>query len=465
MMRRMNDALRHAAVEARDPRFDGVFYTGVTSTGIYCRCVCPARMPKPQNRRFFASAAAAEREGFRPCLLCRPEAAPGVAPIDRGDRLAGAALAEIEAGALEEEGIEALAERLGVTSRHLRRVTGEALGASPIELAQTHRLLTAKRLLTETDMSATAIAFAAGFQSLRRFNALFRDRYGIAPSRIRARKAAARSAGVRLSLAARGAWSPAASFAFLAARALKGVEVVEGLAYRRVLTIKDATGVIAVESHSRGVHLTIPDELAPHLRAIIARVRRAFDLDCDIDAIDAALGRAGGALAVDVGIRPGVRLVGGLDAFEIVARAILGQQVTQSAGRALAEKVARTFGRPVNFGEGFDRAFPAPRVIADQAPEDIAALGMPLARARTLVGAARAYGEPFAITTLDDIEGLGPWTKAYVRMRALGDPDAVLANDSAVRRALFDAGAEMLAPWRSYATMRAWSAPLKGAAV
>jgi AraC family transcriptional regulator, regulatory protein of adaptative response / DNA-3-methyladenine glycosylase II len=184
---RIDDETAHAAVEARDRRFDGLFFTGVTSTGIYCRCVCPARLPKRQNRQFYPTAAAAERKGFRPCLLCRPERAPGQAPIDAAERLAHDALKRIEAGALEESGLEDLAAELGVTGRHLRRVMMETFGAAPIDLAQTHRLLTAKRLLADTDLSMAEVAFASGFKSVRRFNALFVERYRLTPSRVRRR--------------------------------------------------------------------------------------------------------------------------------------------------------------------------------------------------------------------------------------------------------------------------------------
>jgi len=468
-MTHLDDSTRHAAVEARDHRFDGVFFTGVSSTGIYCRCVCPARIPKRQNRHFFASAAAAERAGFRPCLLCRPEAAPGVAPIDRGDALAAAALAEIETGALEEEGADALAQRLGVTSRHLRRVTLAAFGASPVELAQTHRLLTAKRLLKETGMSATAIAFAAGFRSLRRFNALFLERYGMAPSRIRDRRtkkfnASGSSAGVRVRLSARGTWSPKPAFAFLAARALAGMERVDGLVYVRTLALKNATGFVRIEAAPRGLDLTVSDELAPHLRLLIARVRRAFDLDSDIDVIDTVLASAGGALARDVAARPGVRLTGGLDPFEIVLRAVLGQQVTQPAGRALAQKAVRGFGAAIDSPQeisgfaGLDRLAPTPAVIAGCSDEDIAALGMPRARAACLRRAAAAFALNETAAGLEGVAGIGPWTRAYVRLRAFADPDAAPPGDAALARVGFAETPADLAPWRGYAALRMWTA-------
>jgi len=453
------DEARHAAVEARDARFDGVFFTGVTSTGIYCRCVCPARLPKRANRRFFPSAAAAERAGFRPCLLCRPEAAPGVAPIDRGDRLAGLALAEIEAGALEDRGLENLAARHGVTGRHLRRVMLEAFGASPIELAQTHRLLTAKRLLHETDLGMTQVAFAAGFKSLRRFNALFQDRYGMTPSRIRARRGEAGRGEVRVNLAARGRWAPKPMFAFLAQRALTGVERVEGLVYVRTLALRGGAGIVRVAATSRGVDMTVSDDLAPHLRLIIAKARRAFDLDADTDAIDGVLARAGGALAADVAARPGVRIPGAFDAFEIVARAVLGQQVTQPAGRLLAERLAHAFGaRRAGAPAGLDLLFPNAAAIAACDPRDIAALGMPGRRAAALVSAAAAFDKLPTVAALDNAGGVGPWTRAYVRLRAFGDPDAFPPADAALARAGAAISDFAIAPWRGYAAIRLWTA-------
>lgn len=460
----MDDATRHAAVEARDTRFDGVFFTGVTSTGVYCRCVCPARAPKRENRRYFPTAAAAEKAGFRPCLLCRPEAAPGVAPIDRGDHLAATALAEIEAGALEEEGLDALAVRLGVTSRHLRRVTLAALGANPVDLAQTHRLLTAKRLLRETDMSIAAVAFAAGFGSLRRFNATFQDRYGLTPSRVRARTAAPRGGVTRVRLAARGRWAPEPTFSFLAARAIAGVEHVEPGRYVRTLSFKGDAGVIAVEATSHGVDLSISDDLVRHVRSLIARVRRAFDLDADIDAIDAVLATAGGALAADVAARPGVRLVAGLDATEITLRAVLGQQVMQRAGVLLMQKLVQRFGGTIDPAigrtlgvDGLDRIMPDAAAIAAADGAAIAGLGMPAARAATVQRVAAAMAAAPQPEALDAVQGIGPWTRAYVRLRAHADPDAAPPGDAALARAAFPVSSPELSPWRGYAAIRAWT--------
>lgn len=456
----------HAATEARDPRFDGVFFTGVRTTGIYCRCVCPARMPLRANRSYFPSAAAAEKAGFRPCLLCRPEKAPGHAPIDQKARLAAQALARIEAGALEEQGLEELATDLGVTSRHLRRATAETYGASPIDLAQTHRLLTAKRLLTETGLSVTEIAFASGFKSVRRFNALFLERYGFPPSRLREGRTPAREPALSLDLVARGAYDASGNFGFLQSRALAGMETAGGNGYARTLRIGAHTGWIRIAPTARGLSLTLSGGLSPALRPLVAAVRGAFDLDSDTDAIDAALG------ADLVGDEPGVRVPGGIDPFEIAVRAVLGQQVTLGAACKLAQKLLDAFGEPVETGiAGLERLFPTPAALAAADPQAIAGLGMPFARAQTVQRLAAAVAEGRLTLArgavaagragLGAIAGIGPWTVDYVALRGLGDPDAFPAGDSAIRAALdlrsgVEAHAERWRPWRAYAAVRLW---------
>jgi AraC family transcriptional regulator, regulatory protein of adaptative response / DNA-3-methyladenine glycosylase II len=459
----LDEALCHAACDARDPRFDGRFFIGVTSTGIYCRCVCPARMTKPQNRRFFASPAAAERGGFRPCLLCRPEAAPGLAPIDRPGQLAQIALNRIEEGALEEMGLAALAEELGVTDRHLRRVTLEAFGASPIELAQTHRLLTAKRLLAETPLSMTAVALASGFRSLRRFNGSFQESYGLSPSQIR-RKAPSPSAGLTLQLAARAPWRPGPSFAFLAMRALAGVESASAEHYARTLTIAGRSGWLSARATDKGIAVTLGESLAPALRPLIVKLRRAFDLDADIAAIDAHLARDP-VLAEAVARAPSIRLVGGCDPFEIAVRAVCGQQVTARAGVALTARLAAAFGAPHAGGEahGLTHLFPSPALLAAAPVEAVAALGMPRKRAETLVRLAQAVAaDPRALAPdrLVEIAGIGPWTAGYVALRAFHDPDAFPPGDAALINAMGgDRRAQARpdwAPWRGYAAMRLW---------
>jgi AraC family transcriptional regulator of adaptative response / DNA-3-methyladenine glycosylase II len=458
----------HAACDAKDRRFDGRFYIGVKSTGIYCRCICPARNPKRINRTFWPSAAAAEAAGFRPCLLCRPERAPGLAPIDAPARLAASAYARIEAGALEEQGLEALADELGVTSRHLRRVMNAQFGASPIEIAQTGRLLAARRLLNETALPITEIAFASGFRSLRRFNATMKDRYGAPPSKMRGRKAIQRGETFTVSLSPRGDYNIAPVLDFLRMRALPGVEIGDAERYARVLRLGDALGWIEVGMGPKGFMLTLSENLAPHLRPLVANVRGAFDLDAEMIAVDAHLASDKG-LAKDVKREPGVRVPGALDGFETAIRAVLGQQVTVAGARTLTERLVARFGAPLERGpEGLERAFPDAAALSNAGAGAIAQIGLPKKRAETLhrLAAAAADGKltlargaiASGRAALADIPGVGPWTIEYVAMRALGDPDAYPATDIALVSALGRKGGtlEHLKPWRAYAAVRLW---------
>ena len=458
----------HAAAEARDRRFDGRFYTGVVSTGIYCRCVCPARTPKRENRRFYPSAAAAENAGFRPCLVCRPERAPGLAPIDAPARLAAQAYARIEAGALEEHGLEALAGELGVTGRHLRRVMQAQFGASPIQIAQTGRLLAARRLLAETALPVTEIAFASGFRSLRRFNAALKQRYGASPSRMRARKAIARGESFTLTLHPRGDYEFAPVLDFLRARALAGVEIADAKRYARVLKLGGVAGWVEIEASARGLALTLSENFAPHLRPLVANVRGAFDLDAEMLAVDAHLARDG-ELKNDIKREPGVRVPGALDGFENAIRAVLGQQITVAGARTLTVRLVARFGAPFEHApEGLNRAFPDAAALANAGVDAIAKIGLPRKRAETLHRLAVAATEgklPLARgaivagrAALAAIPGIGPWTVEYVAMRALGDPDAYPAADIALINALGRKGEtlEHLKPWRAYAAVRLW---------
>lgn len=465
----LDPAACHAAAEAKDRRFDGLFFTGVTSTGIYCRCVCPARTPKRENRRFFASAAAAEKAGFRPCLICRPECAPGAAPIDAAERLAHDAVKRIEAGALEEQGLEELADDLGVTGRHLRRVMLKTFGAAPVEIAQTHRLLTAKRLLKETDLSMTHIAFASGFQSVRRFNALFVERYSMPPSHVRGR-GKAKDSGLTFTLAPRGAFDGQAPFAHFA---LRGVARVEGspapLAWKRTFAVGAHAGWMTLDLSGEAPKLTLSDGLVPAFRHIIAAVRGALDLDTDLDAINAFFAHDG-ALAADVRADPVVRLPGGLDPFELAVRAVIGQQVTVKAATTIVSRLAEKFGAPIETdAPGLDRLFPTPARIAEAGADALAALGPPGARAATLQRLAQAVADgklklargavAAGRAGLAEVAGVGPWTIEYVALRGLGDPDAFPLGDSALRAA-FDGDLkranESWRPWRAYAAARLW---------
>ncbi len=458
----------HGACEAKDRRFDGRFYVGVASTGIYCRCICPARTPKRANRSFWPSAAAAEAAGFRPCLICRPERAPGLAPIDAPARLAAAAYARIEAGALEEAGLEALAGSLGVTSRHLRRVMHTHFGASPIQIAQTGRLLAARRLLNETALSVTEIGFAAGFRSLRRFNATMKQRYGAPPSAMRGRKAIARGDQLTVTLTPRGDYDFAPMRQFFAARALPGVEITGAQSYRRTLAYGEARGWIEIGMNAKGLALTLSESLAPHLRPLVANVRGAFDLDADMIAVDAHLAK-GSELEADVTREAGVRVPGALDGFEIAIRAVLGQQVTVAGARTLTDRLVKNFGAPLEGGpEGLTHLFPGASALADADAGAIAKIGLPTKRAQTLHALACAAAEgrlPLARgaiaagrAALAQIPGIGPWTIEYVALRALGDPDAYPATDIALINALGRKGETLqhLKPWRAYAAIRLW---------
>jgi AraC family transcriptional regulator of adaptative response / DNA-3-methyladenine glycosylase II len=461
----LDTAACHAAVEARDQRYDGLFFTGVRTTGIYCRCVCPARAPLRVNRQFFPSAAAAECAGFRPCLICRPELAPGAAPIDATKRLACAALRRIEAGALDEHGIEELAADLGVTDRHLRRVLVKTVGAAPVDIAQTHRLLTAKRLIQETRLSMTQIAFASGFHSLRRFNALFRERYGMAPSRARGRNRPL-GGGLAFCLVPRGDFE---GQSFITHAEMRRVRRLERQPYTRTLQIGEHRGVLSLDLSSKLPAVSISDGLLPAFRQVIAAVRGALDLDADIRAINEFFA-ANRHLAADVAHDPLVRLPGALDAVETAVRAVIGQQVTVKAATTLTTRLVEALGEPIETDtEGLDRLFPSAERIAEAGPERVARLGMPRRRAETLVRLARTIadgklelrrGALFkAREGLAAIAGIGPWTVEYVALRGLGDPDAFPIGDAGLRLAFegdLALAGESWRPWRGYATARLW---------
>src|SRR4051812_32785934 len=350
----------YRALCTHDARFDGRFFVGVGSTRIYCRPVCTARTPLKRNCRFFPSAAAAESEGFRPCLRCRPELAPGFSAVDAQRRLAQAAANRIEDGSLGDAGLDDLASQLGVTSRHLRRVFGEEFGVSPIEYAQTQRLLLAKRLLTDTRMPVIDVAFASGFASLRRFNDAFRGRYRMTPGGLR-RDAAAERPSDRLTfdLAYRPPYDWESMLAFLERRAIPGVEAVHRNAYRRTVRLtgrKTATGWIEVApSRQRSaLRVAASASLAMAIPALLARVKHLFDLSSDPGEIAAALGPI-------AAVHPGLRLPGAVDGFEMAVRAILGQQVTVRAATVIAGRVARAFGEAIETPfDSLTHLFPAP---------------------------------------------------------------------------------------------------------
>src|SRR6266566_597245 len=334
------------AMRARDPRFDGVFFVGITTTGVYCRPVCPSRVARPSHRRFFESAALAERAGFRPCLRCRPELAPGRSQMDAVPRLARAAAQRIAAGALNGHALSQLARELGVSERHLRRAMEREIGVSPLALAQTHRLLLAKRLLADTALPVTRIAFASGFRSLRRFNSVFRERYGLSPSALRPRGVGRREyETVRLTLAYRPPFAWDVLIALLAREALPGVEVVRDGRYARTVRLAGERGVVFVAAGPAGAnHLAVDvsPALLPALMTLLARLRHLFDLDAEPTVVDAHL--AQGGLAALVERRPGVRLPGALDGFEAALRALLHGSSARARRREPAARAGRRRG-------------------------------------------------------------------------------------------------------------------------
>lgn len=468
----------YRALRAHDSRFDGVFFTGVKTTGIYCRPVCPAKVPGRDRCRFFTSAALAEQAGFRPCLRCRPELAPGHAPIDTRGTIARAALARIEAGALNDgNSLEDLAESLGLSSRQLRRAVRQELGVSPIELAQTTRLLLAKRLIAETQLPLVQVALAAGFASVRRFNALFRQHYRLTPSAMRRSTAAATSGNcLRLMLAYRPPLEWASLLRFLAARAIPGVECVTDDSYQRTVAIGNHRGLLRV-SPIAGRHLLsveLATTLAPALGPILSRLRNLFDLDARPDVIAEHL-VSDRSLAHSVKRSPGLRVPGAFDGFELGLRAILGQQVSVRGASTLAGRLAERFGDPIETPlPCLNRVSPSAEVIADTRADSLAAVGLPKARAESLRALAGAVargdveltpgGDPTATAAaLLELPGIGPWTAEYIAMRALRWPDAFPAGDLGLLKASRLASAKALSqaserwrPWRAYAAMHLW---------
>jgi AraC family transcriptional regulator of adaptative response / DNA-3-methyladenine glycosylase II len=436
--------------------------------------VCTAPLPKRENCRFYASAAAAEHAGYRPCLRCRPELAPGLASVDASARLARAAASLIDDGALVEANLASLAQRLGVTDRHLRRVFEAEFGVAPIAYAQTARLLLAKRLLTDTAMPVTDVAMAAGFGSLRRLNTLFAQRYRLSPSALRSERAQRPVDHHVFRLHTREPFDFAALLRFYAARAVAGVEAADARTYRRTLAVavggaRTAAGWIEVRRAARGagVEVRVDARLAAAIPRVLAACKRAFDLDCRPDEVLAALGELARP-------RPGLRLPGAFDAFELGARAILGQQVSVQAARTLAQRLVQRFGAPIETPfAAVERLFPdAPRIAAAK-PAQIAELGIIEQRARALVSFAQAVVEgrvrldPAAdiertLAALRALPGIGEWTAHYIAMRALHWPDAFPPGDVAVLKALGCtrtaalAQAERWRPWRSYAVMHLW---------
>ena len=462
----------YQALLSRDTRFDGLFYVGVSSTGVYCRVVCPAKNPRRENCTFFPSAAAAEGSGYRPCLRCRPELAPGNAQIDAVSRWAAEAASRIEDGVLTEASVGDLAAALGISERHLRRVVEREYGVTPIELAQTHRLLLAKRLLTDTDLPVIEVAYASGFSSLRRFNVLFKERYRLNPTGLR--KVRTGRPGQR-PLLCEVAYRPPldwpALLRFLAGRATAGVERIDGPRYTRTVAFGKARGWIAVTPapEKAVLRVELSPSLAPVLSQVLAAVKRLFDLLAPPQQIAAALG----ALAAGA---PGLRVPGAFHGFEVGVRAILGQQVSVKAATTLAGRFAAAFGEPIETPDPQLRWLaPSAERVAALEPDEITPLGITRARAATIIALARAVVareiilEPNVdvermMAGLRKLPGVGEWTAQYLAMRALAWPDGFPHTDLGLRKALGEpdprlvlARAEAWRPWRAYAAMHLWT--------
>ena len=471
----LDPAQCYRAILSHDTRFDGRFFVGVGTTRIYCRPVCTAKTPLERNCSFYPSAAAAEARGFRPCLRCRPELAPGYAVVDANGRLAKSAAGLIEDGQLAEGSLAELAGTLGVTDRHLRRVFQQEFGVAPVAYAQTQRLLLAKRLLTDTKLPVIDVAMASGFASLRRFNDLFRTRYRMTPGELRRTSdKGAPAETLAFDLAYRPPYDWEAMLAFLERRAIAGVESVQRASYRRTVRVAtargEATGWISVAPSKRraALRVTVSASLAGALPVVLARVKHLFDLSCRPEEIGEVLG----PLAAR---HPGLRLPGAMDGFEVAVRAILGQQVTVTAATRIAARFAEAFGQSVDTPHAsLTRLFPRAATIAALDPTDIASRGVVRTRARAIVELAREVAsgklrlDPSAdveatIALLDALPGVGPWTAQYVAMRALAWPDAFPHPDVAVLKAMKEsraasalACAESWRPWRAYAVLHLW---------
>jgi AraC family transcriptional regulator of adaptative response / DNA-3-methyladenine glycosylase II len=492
----LDETAAYQVITARDARFDGRLFVGVTSTRVYCRPICRVRTPMRKNCRFFETPAQAEAAAFRPCMKCRPEIAPNAGlpwtVMDASSTLARQAADALDAQAAngDSPSLSHLAERLGVSDRHLRRIFQTEHGVTPLQYLQTRRLLLAKQLLTDTRLPVAQVALASGFNSLRRFNAAFVDSYRMSPSRLRGEADDAvfdTEAAITVKLAYRAPYDVAALLRFFAKRAIPDIEVIGERSVRRSLragTVASVSGWVEAEfaSNASVVHVRFAPELASASGRVIASVRRWLDLDATPQAIDAALDNLPG--------EPGLRLPGSLDAFELAIRAVLGQQVTVSAARTLARRLVERFGEPLTTPWiDVNRTFPAPAVLASATIERVAELGIIRTRAAAMIAIAqgwdqiaplltpRSSAEPL-IEQLCALPGIGPWTAHYIAMRALGWPDAFPPNDVAVLKAVTqifgersareapskpmsqkqaDVHAQTWQPWRSYAVLRLWN--------
>jgi len=470
----LTDDQCYVAVLSRDRRFDGVFFIGVSSTRIYCRTVCTVKSPRRENCTFYPSAAAAEQAGYRPCLRCRPELAPGYAKVDAVSRLAAAAAHQIESGILANHSTSDLAQSLGISDRHLRRVLQQEFGVSPIQLAQTQRLLLAKQLLTDSTLSVTDVAFASGFSSVRRLNDLFKQRYRLQPTALRKAKQCSQDV-LRCELAYRPPFDWQSLLRFLNRRAVTGVEMIEGDRYSRTVRIDSSQhpssfGWLRVSQMPKQDKLSVElsSSLLSQILPVLTQVKLLFDLAADPVQINEHLGD----LATPY---PGLRVPGAFNNFEVIVRAILGQHVSVKAATTLMERFVAAFATPVEtpFSQ-LTYLTPTPERIAQLTIEDIAKLGIVRSRATSIIAIACAISEQtLTLTPYSDVQatihqlkafpGIGDWTAQYIAMRVLAYPDAFPYSDLGIRRAL-DINtpqqvlhhAEDWRPWRAYAAMHLW---------
>ncbi len=469
----------YRAVLGRDRRFDGVFYTAVRTTGIYCRPSCPAVTPRRKNVVFFVTAAAAQGAGFRACRRCRPDLTPGSPDWDVRADVAGRAMRMIADGVVEREGVEGLAARAGYTPRHLNRLLTQQLGASPVALARSHRAHTARILIETTGMGLADVAFAAGFSSVRQFNATIQEVYAATPSALRvARRAgtAPSAAGMlTVSLAVREPFDSAALLTFLGDRGVRGVESCTRSTYARTIRLAHGHGSVRLTPQVDRVDCVLALSDLRDVASAVERCRRLLDLDADPVAIDTHLG-SDDLLRPWVLKRPGTRVPGHVDGFEVAVRAVIGQQISVAGARSVAAHLVAEYGEPVRAADSLTHLFPTADSIAAADPET---LPMPRARGRALVGLAAAVAGGNVVldrsahrtdvrTALLALPGVGPWTADYVALRALGDPDVFLPTDLGVRQGLSRLGVEgnprevaessdRWRPWRSYALMHVWA--------
>jgi AraC family transcriptional regulator, regulatory protein of adaptative response / DNA-3-methyladenine glycosylase II len=474
----LDDDAAYRVLQARDARFDGRLFVGVSSTGVYCRPVCRVRTPRRENCRFFTTRAQAEAAAFRPCMKCRPEIAPGLSLMDSSGALAASAARSIEHAVHGGQPVRlpALAARLGVTDRHLRRIFQAEHGVTPRDFLATQRLLLAKQLLTDTAQPVTQVALASGFDSLRRFNAAFADHYRMTPGALRrARLQDAPPAPTLLRLAWRPPFDLEGLLGHYALRELRGVEQVEGMSLRRTLAWQQRGVPVQGWFNAQfvpercEVHVSASDSLAPALGGLLQKVRQAFDLDADPAQVDPVMA------LLPLPLRPGLRLPGAFCGFEAAVRIVLGQQVTVKAARTLTHRLLDLLGEPITTPyPALTRLFPTPLALAAASAEELGRLGIVRQRVRALQALAQAVvsgelqlhrGAPLQATldTLRALPGIGDWTAQLVALRALGWPDAWPASDIGLMNALgtrdpreVTARAEAWRPWRAYAVMRLW---------